>query len=166
MFGPCLISRTQVLYHLKNICSASCCHHWSSSCCQESLSPNCLICSPGKNELGLRAKARCDYYSKEWFTGPHAGRRTFANAAVWTAATTYWRVADRCTKWHSSQWWGEVLLWWRWTWTLHQRLPQCSHVTWMEYLLAVGLGPRCSESDFCSQNELWVEHEARLILTL
>lgn len=105
-----LSSRTQVLCHMKNMCWASCCHHLRSSCCQEAFSPNRFICSFGEKDLGLRAKARYDYYSKDWFGGPQVGCHIFANRMVWIAARTYWSVADRYTEWHSEQWGWNILL--------------------------------------------------------
>lgn len=89
----------QVLYHTRNICWTSCCHRLSSSCCQEAFHPNCFICSFGKNEQGLSAKARCHYYSREWFGGPQVSRHGLANRMVWIAARTCWSVVDGYTEW-------------------------------------------------------------------
>lgn len=58
-------SRTQMLHYMNNICRTSCCHHLSSSHCQEALFPYRFICSFWEDDLGPSANARCDDYSRE-----------------------------------------------------------------------------------------------------
>lgn len=71
-FSKSPVSRTRVLYHMKNICLASCCHHSSSSCFQEASSPSRFICLFGENDLGLNARldviimVRTDSVSLKW----------------------------------------------------------------------------------------------------
>ena len=71
-FSKSPISRTRVLYRMRNICLASCCNHSSSSCFQEASSPSRLICLFGKNDLGLNARlnviitVRTDSVSLKW----------------------------------------------------------------------------------------------------
>ena len=55
-FSKSPISRTLVLYRMRNICLASRCHRSSSSCFQEASSHSRFICFFGENDLRLNAR--------------------------------------------------------------------------------------------------------------